>query len=314
MDLSIRKNLLTNVKGKTFERTRSGSIMEDDSVFGSILRDNGIDLWGVAGFQGIKPRLIGCSALKRLPERAASVIVLLLPYYSGRHDFANISKYAMPRDYHITAGEMIGAAAKGLSQAFTSFEFAPFCDASPVPEVEAARLAGLGNVGLNGLLINPEYGSYVFIGEIVTDMPLKASSNPGESCIGCSVCQKGCPTRALCDGRVDIDRCLSHISQKKGALTGQEEALLKLSGSIWGCDVCQDVCPMNRGAAITPIEAFKTQLVTHISGKELSDKDFAKKNRDRAFMWRGEAVLKRNLCIIESAPVDNNINSKKVQG
>ena len=108
------KNLLINVKGKTFERTRSGSIMEDDSVIGRILRDTGIDLWGVAGFEGIKPRLIGCSALKRLPERAASVIVLLLPYYSGRHDFANISKYAMPRDYHITAFEIIGAAAKGL--------------------------------------------------------------------------------------------------------------------------------------------------------------------------------------------------------
>ena len=286
-------------------------MMNDAGRIDGLLKSAGIVLWGVAGFEAVAPRLIGCSARRRLPERAAAVIVALFPYYSGGHEDGNISKYAMPRDYHIIAGEMLKNAAAALRAAYPACAFEPFCDASPVPEVEAARLAGLGCAGRNGLLISPLYGSYVFIGEIVTDMPLEACRHPGGTCIGCMACERSCPAGALDRGIVNWEKCLSHISQRKGALTAREEEQLKRVGSVWGCDVCQNVCPMNRAAACTPLEAFRKDLVEKITGEELDRPDFSEKYRARAFMWKGEAVLRRNLRIMEGAPENTTAEHAK---
>jgi epoxyqueuosine reductase len=280
---------------------------QEHEEIGAILRASGFSAWGVAGFENLWSRLIDCAARKRLPERAASVITALFPYYSGDHRGANLSKYAMPRDYHIVVGKILATAQQNLAQAFPLYQFAAFCDASPMPEVEAARLAGLGVVGRNGLLISPEYGSFVFIGEIVTDMKLEPNECKNSGCSDCMACVKNCPTGAIHGAGIDKSRCLSAITQKKGRLTGEEEALIKRAGSIWGCDVCQNVCPMNTGVKQTCIEAFQTDLVTHIGSAEISDADFVSKNRDRAFMWKGKAVLERNICIIESIPEDNSI-------
>jgi len=81
--------------------------------------------------------------------------------------------------------------------------------------------------------------------------------------------------------------------------------LIRRGGSVWGCDRCQEVCPMNKKARSTDIGAFERGRITRLTDEMLSEPDFAGKNRDRAFLWKGAAVLKRNLRIIEGKPADN---------
>lgn len=261
--------------------------------------------WGVAAFDELKPYLIDCSAKKRLPEKAVSVLVGLFPYYTGGAAHANLSKYAMPRDYHLVVGEILAGACEKLRLAFPGSAFSPFCDASPLPEVRAAALAGLGCVGCNGLLINAEYGSYVFIGEIVTDLFFAPDQSERSGCSACGVCAQKCPAGAIANGRVDEKKCLSAVTQTKRELTDAEKSLLKRTGMIWGCDVCQDVCPMNQMAKITPIQAFRSDLVTRLTRGEIADSGFTDRYRNRAFLWRGAKVLNRNICIIENTSEDN---------
>lgn len=268
------------------------------------MRAGDFSIWGVAPFD--PAHLIRCSGLKRLPDGAQSVIVALLPYYAGRFDDANLSKYAMPADYHQVIGGMLDTVSRALKNALPEYAFVPFCDASPVPEVETARLAGLGVRGRNGLLIHPVYGSYVFIGEIVTDLKLPTCASPGGSCPGCEACVRACPAHALYEGKLERTRCLSSLTQRRGVLSPEEAALIRSGGSAWGCDICQDVCPLNRTAKITPVEAFRTRLFTRFRLREVESPDFSQKNEDRAFLWKGTEVLRRNLRIIENTPADTN--------
>jgi epoxyqueuosine reductase len=277
------------------------SVSDEDKIK-KIMSDAGCGLYGVAAFGELRGGLIGCSGLRRLPEKAASVIVCAFPYFTGIHPDANISKYAMPEDYHIVVGGMLRAAVQSLAAAFPAGSFVPFCDASPIPEVEAARLAGIGAVGRSGLIITNEYGSYVFIGEIVTDLVLKPSKPAACGCLGCGICERLCPGGALVNGEVDRTRCLSAVTQKKGVLSAEETALVKRGGSAWGCDICQDVCPLNRGAALTEIAAFRRELVTRLEENDAFDDKYP----GRAFMWKGAAVLRRNLGIIAERTENNN--------
>jgi epoxyqueuosine reductase len=158
--------------------------------------------------------------------------------------------------------------------------------------VVAAAKAGLGVIGENTLLINPDYGSWVFIGEIVTTLPIDTAKNTGlHRCIGCGKCVAACPAGIL--GRLDFDKtkCLSNITQSKGELTPQQTKLIKASGCAWGCDICQSVCPMNNNAAITPLEPFKTDLRPQVKVGDPID--------GRAYAWRGRAVIERNLAILK---------------
>lgn len=172
--------------------------------------------FGICSFEQILPCL-ECRAKQRIPQDAASVLVCLFPYYTGEHKERNISRYAMVTDYHMIAGEYLNRFCKALQEVFPQNQFEPFTDNSPIREVSAAFHAGLGRRGKNGLILHPKYGSYVFIGEVVTDLVLQPDRplNSGE-CIGCGKCQSVCPQGALqSDGSVCLERCRSHITQKK---------------------------------------------------------------------------------------------------
>ena len=126
-------------------------------IFG-LLRRSGLRDWGICSFEQVRGSLLDCRAKSRIPENARSVLMTVFPYFTpcGAH---NISRYAIPPDYHTAAGEYLDRACGLLREAFPDQEFVWFADNSPIPEVRAAALAGLGCVGLNGLLITPEYGS-----------------------------------------------------------------------------------------------------------------------------------------------------------
>lgn len=250
-------------------------------------------LVGVCKYEDALP-LIECRAQKRLPENAKSIIVMLFPYYAGEYPNRNVSRYAMPDDYHGIAAGYLNAFADVLREAHPAHEFAAFVDVSPIREVRAAALAGLGVIGRNGLLINERYGSRVFIGEVVTTLSLPSSAPRESSCDECGKCEDACPMGVIRKGEpLGAEVCLSHLTQKKGELTEQERELIRKNGLVWGCDVCADVCPHNQNPRTTPIDAFRNDLLPVLTPQNL-DEALLKK----PYSWRGKDVLLRNLGLL----------------
>ncbi len=247
---------------------------------------------GVCSFSDVSSSLLPCRAIDRLPKGAKSVIVGVFPYLlsADSYEGLNVSKYAAVRDYHDVVLSRLNKACEALESKYPGEKFIPFVDNSPVPEVYAAYLAGLGVIGKNGLIITPNFGSYVFIGEIVTTLPLKADSPVMGGCLDCGKCSEACQGGALKGGFVR-EKCLSDITQKKKPLTSFEKQLISCSGSAWGCDSCQDACPMNENAGVTDIEEFINSARPHITKGDCAE--------GRAYAWRGAEIIERNLDLLE---------------
>lgn len=227
-----------------------------------------------------------------------SVIVYLLPYYTG--ETVNISRYAASLDYHLLLRECATGLIDALKASDPDISAKGYGDHSPIDEVGAALRAGLGIIGDNGLIINEKYGSYVFIGDVVTDIPPEelGAIAPAEikGCMHCIACKLACPTGIL---RGEGSDCLSAITQRKGDLTEDEKELMRRYNTAWGCDVCQSVCPYNRTPAITPIGFFHTERITELTRELLDGMDKSEFLR-RAFAWRTRRTVERNLEILKN--------------
>ena len=231
---------------------------------------------------------------KFLPK---SVIVYLVPYYAG--ETVNLSRYAASRDYHLYIRELNLRLFELLKEIFPHNSFKGYGDSSPIDERHAALVLGLGMLGENQLLINEKYGSYVFIGEMITDIEpellVAVDLKEIEHCSGCGRCKTSCPT-----GRLENrdKSCLSEITQRKGELSQDEIEIMKKCGTVWGCDLCQTSCPHNENTEITPISFFSENRIENLSAElisSMSDEEFGK----RAFSWRGRKTLERNLKYIK---------------
>lgn len=233
---------------------------------------------------------------------AASVVVCLFPYYTGKIDSATLSNYSFGRDYHIIVKQKLELIAKFLDASIDDFEYKAFSDTGPFSDRYLAHKAGLGFYGINNLLINDKYGSYFFIGYILNNYPFEPDNPLEKTCFRCMNCVRQCPAKCIKgDFTIDVKKCSSYITQKKTALSEEEVKTLKKGKLIWGCDVCQEVCPHNRRAQKTVIDEFKEILSTQLDMDELkniSNKEFMRRYRDRAFSWRGKKVLERNYEII----------------
>lgn len=247
--------------------------------------------FGFCSFDCVKDLLISCRAKGRIPTSAQGIITLIFPYSLNEESYkgSNLSRYACVCDYHTVALAILERICDDLRAQWPDEQFEPFTDNSPIPEVRAAALSGLGMIGRNGLLITPKYGSWVFIGEIVTTLRLETSGEI-HSCSSCGLCEKKCPTGALSGGSVDKAKCLSEITQRKGELTDEQKLLIRESGCAWGCDVCQLVCPYNRGAKVTYIDEFINSFSPIADVESLENK---------AYGWRGRAVIDRNIKLLE---------------
>ena len=236
-----------------------------------------VELYGVCDFAAVCERLLPCRAASRLPEGAQSIIVAAFPYRFAGEERRNISRYAAVPDYHRAVGQVLQRVADRLATDGGRYEV--FVDNSPIPEVEAAVRCGLGVRGDNSLLITPLFGSWVFIGCIVTDVPYPATPPlPHTECAHCGACAAACHGGCLPGG--DRSRCASHLSQQKKPLSPEQERIRQESGLVWGCDTCQEVCPMNAAAAVRPHPCFAWYR-PYITARDLDDLS------DKAYGWRG---------------------------
>ena len=178
--------------------------------------------------------------------------------------------------------------------------FKPMVDTGELIDVAVAQRAGVGFIGKNGLLITEEFGSYVYLGEIITNIPFEADNPKENQCGECTKCVDYCPTSALLgDGRMNGKRCLSYQTQTKGIMP--EEFRPKIRTVIYGCDICQEVCPFNQGQnnhfhqemEIDPeiIQPLLKPMLT------ISNKEFKQTYGILAGSWRGKKPLQRNAII-----------------
>ena len=222
-----------------------------------------------------------------------TVIVLAVPYMSCDEPSRNLSAYAVPRDYHFYFRDLFARVLPLLREHFPTHRFAGFADHSPIDEIHAALTAGLGVMGDNGLLLTESYSSYVFLGEIITDATLPTAPVRPAACIRCGACLKACPVG------LNKSKCFSALTQKKGELTEEETHALDSHPLVWGCDICQEVCPYTisakkRGTIYHTPSFFREQRIPTLTLDTLDNMDdeaFA----NRAYAWRGRNIIRRNL-------------------
>ncbi|HZP86052.1 MAG TPA: tRNA epoxyqueuosine(34) reductase QueG [Burkholderiales bacterium] len=169
---------------------------------------------------------------------------------------AYVSRYALGRDYHKVVRTRLQQLAARMQEEIGAFNYRVFTDSAPVMEVELARMAGLGWRGKHSLLLDRGAGSWFFLGEIYTDLPLPIDAPLSDHCGSCSRCIEVCPTGAIVEPYLlDARRCISYLTiEHPGSIP---EPLRPLLGNrIYGCDDCQLVCPWNKFASTASIDDF----------------------------------------------------------
>jgi len=171
-------------------------------------------------------------------------------------DAAYVSRYALGRDYHKVLRNRLQSLAEKIGAEIGEHRFRVFTDSAPVLEVELASKSGLGWRGKHTLLLNRQHGSWFFLGEIYTDLPLPVDAPETGHCGSCRACIDVCPTQAIvAPYTLDARRCISYLTiELKGSIPPELRPLL--GNRIYGCDDCQLVCPWNRFAQTAALPDF----------------------------------------------------------
>ncbi len=316
-----------------------------DGVVHNCFQSNGLELLGVVfaesdqiaqnryidwleqGFQGEMNFLVSHVGAKYNPQAimpaAKSIFFTAINYFQetkktvGKN--GRVSRYAWGRDYHKTFGKRLRNVAVQLSEKFPEHHFRSFIDAGPLDERFFASRAGLGHIGNNGILITKEFGSWCFLGEIIStleytnftkkikkykDCPSSATFEPANSVCppNCLRCVESCPTNALyAPGKIDASRCISYLTiEHKGSIP---EKLRPLIGDwLFGCDLCQEVCPSNFFSPTTK----ELDFLAHRAGPfldlgkilDMNDESFLQRFAGSPLMRAGRRILQRNACIV----------------
>ena len=199
---------------------------------------------------------------------AASVICVAINYYAPLEQpddarrSGRIARYALGDDYHELIKQRLHALADWLRQIVPEAQTRCSVDTAPVMEKELAVRAGIGWLGKNTCVIDEQLGSWLLLGEILTTLPLPPDEPAIDRCGTCRRCIDACPTQAIVEPyRLDASRCISYFTiEHRGGIKPQTAS--KFGDWIYGCDICQDVCPWNRGAAPTSDPSLRPRWAT----------------------------------------------------
>lgn len=237
-----------------------------------------------------------------LVEGSKSVISLSYNYFPEeklQNENFKISKYAYGEDYHEVIKEKLRSLVAELQDEIGEFSFRVFVDSAPVLEKAWARKSGIGWVGKNSNLITKKHGSFYFLAEIFCDLDLVEDSPVTDHCGSCTKCIDACPTHAIISDKIiDGSKCISYATIE---LKDQIPDFFKDKMDDWmfGCDVCQDVCPWNRFSAPTLEEKFhpnsRLKNFTKQEWKDITQEIFSSVFRKSAVKRTKFAGLKRNL-------------------
>ncbi|MFP4019972.1 MAG: tRNA epoxyqueuosine(34) reductase QueG [Halanaerobium sp.] len=229
-------------------------------------------------------------------DNLKSIIAAAVSYNNGGGS-TFLSNYVTVKDYHHYLETKLEKLVMRLKEELEKdFNYKIFVDTAPFLERAVAKNAGIGFIGKNSMLINPEYGSYLFLGEIFTDLEIEKDQPLEIDCGECRICINQCQGGALkSEYLLDADDCISYLTQKKGIL--KKEEIKKMGSHIWGCDACQENCPYNKNTPETDtpeLKFFEEELEYFL---KLDRKETPNELNQTAIMWRGSRILVRNALI-----------------
>lgn len=277
-----------------------------------------LDQWLAAGYAGTMTYLHRQAAKRKEPQRimpeATAAVVTLTNYFHRDADRAGlgdprpvrVAQYAQSEDYHGVLARRLARLAQTIRDSGSGVHTRCYVDAGPVPERDLAQRAGLGWIGKNMMLIHPQIGSFTFIGVVLTDAAL-APDLPfqADRCGSCRRCLDACPTDAFVQPHVmDARRCISYLTiEHRGEFTEPERTMV--GDWLFGCDVCQDVCPWNVSFALPTSDP---ELAAHpdLANPALADfeamppMDFDRRFGMTPFVRPGRAGLQRNAAAVRA--------------
>lgn len=237
---------------------------------------------------------------KKVPDETYPTMVvcgLAYPFRMLKHSSTHLvpSFYTFGSDYHQVLKSRILKVMQALP-----YRYHMGVDNHPHDERLAAVLGGLGFFAKNQLIINEHLGSYMFLGLVFIDVELHETYtlNVEDDCGTCQKCIQACPTHALDEGFYDVEKCMSYYNQAKKALNDDE---VLANYSLFGCDICQMVCPKNikKGVIVHPeFELSGKERVSIIDLFQDSDKEFRKKYDTMSYLWKGKTILMRNATML----------------
>lgn len=248
------------------------------------------------------------SDVRRVVPSAKTVIVTATVYNTDRPystqstdpSRAHVARYAWGEDYHTVLGARMEALLSWMRETSdVPFEGRAHVDTGPIQERVYARHAGLGWIGKNCCVINPETGSWMFLAAIICSLPLECDQPALDQCGDCTLCLEACPTQAFrAPGVLDATRCISFLTiEHRGELPA--DLAPKIGAHVYGCDVCQEVCPWNASAPVSSDPAWQPRpLWEQPALRELhqrSDDELEEGLRGSAMDRAGVGGLRRNL-------------------
>ena len=239
--------------------------------------------------------------VRNILPSAKSVLSLALNYYTEGPEQTGykISRYAWGTDYHEIVPPMLDKLLKEIQRLVPGTEGRYYTDTGPLLEKPIAERAGIGWIGKHTNIITRELGSWVFLAEIILSIELEPDSPVEDMCGTCTRCIEACPTNAITPYQIDATKCISYLTIELKPENNIPEPLAnKMEGWLYGCDICQDVCPWNRFAEPTEIAEFAPRMenlhLTIENVMQMGQAEFSERFRKSPIKRTKLAGLKRN--------------------